>query len=153
MQKPMSRQELSDALGDLGMLSLTLGQTLKVLVVDDDPQAVELIAVRMADLAGTVLRALGGAEAIDMARRELPDAIVLDLLMPDVSGFNVVEELSKDPRTARIPILVMTSKLVTAADRALLGGSGSIIMEKSEFSPDRFSAEVQRALARRKVAP
>jgi len=151
MQKPMSRQELSETLGELGLLPLAQGETLKVLVVDDDPKAVELIALRMADLAGTVLRAYGGGEAIAIARKELPDVIVLDLMMPEVNGFHVVEALSTAPDTARIPILVVTAKQITADDRAQLNGSVSVIMEKCDFSPDRFTAEVRRALSRRKV--
>ena len=93
MQKPISRQELYESLVDLGLFPVSQGQTLKVLVVDDDPKAVELIAVRILGLASTVLRAYGGREAIDTARRELPDLIVLDLMMPDVNGFDVVEAL------------------------------------------------------------
>ena len=66
-----------------------------MLVVDDDPKAVELIALRMLGLASTVLRAYGGREAIEIARRELPDLIVLDLMMPEVNGFDVVEALQR----------------------------------------------------------
>ena len=66
-----------------------------MLVVDDDPNAVELIALRVAGMAGNVLRAYGGREAIEIARRELPDVIVLDLMMPDVNGFDVVAALTK----------------------------------------------------------
>ena len=151
MQKPMSRQELSDSLGELGLLPLADGQTLKVLAVDDDPQAVELIAVRVAGLAGTVIRAYGGREAIALARKELPDVIVLDLMMPEVNGFDVVEALGKDPATARIPILVVTAKRVTAEDRFQLNGAVSVIMEKTAFNHDRFTAEVRRALSGRKA--
>jgi PAS domain S-box-containing protein len=151
MQKPMSRQELSDSLVALGLLPLPQGQTLKVLVIDDDPDAVELIAVRILGLASTVLRAYGGREGIVAARQGLPDVIVLDLMMPDVSGFDVVEALSDDPDTARIPILVVTSKEITADDRAKLIGSVTTIMDKTEFSRDRFTAEVRRAMSGRKV--
>src|SRR5256885_1048715 len=84
MQKPLSRQELYESLVDLGLFPLSQGRPLKVLVVDDDPKAVELIAVRMLGLATTVLRAYGGREAIEVARRELPNLIVLDLMMPEV---------------------------------------------------------------------
>ena len=115
MQKPMSRQELSEALVELGLLPLSHGKSLRVLVVDDDPNAVELVAIRVKDLAGTVLRASGGLEAIAIARRELPDLIVLDLMMPEVNGFDVVHALSEDPDTARIPIMIVTAKTVTAA--------------------------------------
>ncbi|HEV2084184.1 MAG TPA: PAS domain S-box protein, partial [Gemmatimonadales bacterium] len=151
MQKPISRQELYESLVDLGLLPLSQGQTLKVLVVDDDPKAVELIAVRIMGLASTVLRAYGGREAIDVALRELPDVIVLDLMMPEVTGFDVVAALNEHPDTARIPILVVTAKQLTAEDRAKLSGYVTTIMEKAEFDGDRFTAEVRRALSGRQL--
>jgi signal transduction histidine kinase/DNA-binding response OmpR family regulator len=150
MQKPMSRQELAEALVQLGLLPLTLGKTLRVLVVDDDPNAVELVALRVKDLAGTVLRASGGRDAIAIARRELPDLIVLDLMMPDVNGFDVVQALSASRTTASIPIMIVTAKTVTDGDRAKLNGFVTTIVEKDEFSRDRFAAEVRRAMAGRK---
>ena len=101
MQKPISRQELYESLLDLGLFPVAERKPLKVLVVDDDPKAVELIAVRILGLAGTVLRAYGGREAIEVARRELPDLIVLDLMMPDVNGFEVVEALKLQARHRR----------------------------------------------------
>jgi CheY-like chemotaxis protein len=77
--------------------------------------------------------------------------IVLDLMMPDVNGFDVVDALSDQRDTARIPILVVTAKQITSEDRAKLNGSVTTIMEKTEFSRDRFSAEVQRALSGRQA--
>jgi CheY-like chemotaxis protein len=151
MQKPMSRQELSDSLAALGLLPIPQGQALKVLVVDDDADALELIAGRVQDLASTVLRARGGQEGIAAARRELPDVIVLDLMMPEVNGFDVVDALSAQTETARIPILIVTSKEITAEDRTKLNGAVTAIMEKTEFSRDRFTAEVRRAVSRRRV--
>jgi PAS domain S-box-containing protein len=151
MQKPISRQELYQSLIELGLFPLTQGQTLKVLVVDDDPKAVELIAVRIQGLASTVLRAYGGREAIDAAQQELPDLIVLDLMMPDVNGFDVVEALIRRADTARIPILVVTAKRITPEDRAKLNGYVAAIMEKAEFDRDRFAAEVRRAMAGRRL--
>ncbi len=151
MQKPMSRQELSEALVALGLLPLTHGKTLRVLVVDDDPNAVELVALRVQDLAGTVLRAAGGREAIATAQRELPDLIVLDLMMPEVSGFDVVQALNGHLDTARIPIMIVTAKTITSEDRAKLNGFVTTIMEKNEFGHDRFAAEVRRAMSGRKA--
>ena len=151
MQKPISRQALSESLVELGLLPRSQGQTLKVLLVDDDPKAVELIAFRILGLASTVLRAYGGLEAIAVARQEHPDVIVLDLMMPDVNGFDVVAALSEHPDTAHIPILVVTAKQITTEDRALLNGSVTTIMEKGEFNRDRFTAEVQRAMSGRKL--
>jgi PAS domain S-box-containing protein len=153
MQKPVSRQELYESLVDLGLFPVAPGQSLRVLVVDDDPQAVELIAVRVLGRASAVLRAYGGREAIDIARRELPDLIVLDLMMPDVNGFDVVDALKEHPATAGIPILVVTAKQISADDRAKLSGFVAAIMEKAEFDQERFTTEVRRAMSRRpKVA-
>jgi len=152
MQKPMSRQELYESLVDLGLLSVSQDRTLKVLVVDDDPKAVELIAVRLTGLAGTVLRAFGGREAIEIARLELPDLVVLDLMMPEVSGFDVLESLNEQPDTARIPVLVVTAKEITPADRGKLTTLVTTIMDKGSFDADRFALEVQRAMAGRLVA-
>jgi CheY-like chemotaxis protein len=151
LQKPMSRQDLYESLVDLALFPVTPGETLKVLVVDDDPRAVELVAAGMAGLASTVLRAHGGREAIDTARRELPDVIVLDLMMPEVNGFDVVEALKEHPETARIPILVVTAKQITAEDRARLSGYVMTITEKADFDPDRLTAEVRRAMSGRLV--
>jgi CheY-like chemotaxis protein len=108
---------------------------------------VELIAVRMQEWANTVLRAYGGREAIEIARKEMPDLMVLDLMMPEVSGFDVVEALNQDPGTGRIPILVVTAKHVTAADRRRLNGYVTAIMEKAEFDAGRFATEVRRAMS------
>jgi CheY-like chemotaxis protein len=151
MQKPILRQELYESLVDLCLLPILQGQTLKVLVVDDDPKAVELIAVRIVGLASTVLRAHGGREAIDIARRELPNVIILDLMMPDVNGFDVVAALHERADTARIPIIAVTAKQVAAGDRAQLSRYMTTVMEKTEFDPERFTAEVRRAVSGRRL--
>ncbi len=152
MQKPISRQELSDSLVSLGLLPVLDDSQLKILLVDDDPKALELAAVQLEGIASTVLRAPGGREAIDIVRREHPDLIVLDLMMPDVNGFAVVEALQERPDTACIPVLVVTAKQLTAHDRSRLNGYVSAIMEKSNFERDRFTTEIRRAMSGRKCA-
>jgi CheY-like chemotaxis protein len=132
-------------------LPLAHGRAPKVLVVDDDPDAVELVAVRIEDLASEVVRAYSGAEGIAAARLQLPDLIVLDLMMPEMSGFEVVESLSEDASTAGIPVLIVTAKQITADDRASLSGRVTSIMEKTEFSRERFIGEVRRAMSGRRV--
>jgi CheY-like chemotaxis protein len=146
MQLPVSRLELYDALVDLGLSPLVKKNTLKVLVVDDDPKAVELLAIRLQDLASTVLRSFGGRDAIEVARRELPDLIVLDLMMPEVNGFEVVEALRKQPMTARIPVMIVTAVTVGPDERLRLNGYVSTIMGKTGFDGGRFTEEVRRAM-------
>src|SRR3982751_1698031 len=152
MQKPISRQELLESLRDLGLLTVSDGKGYKILVVDDDPKAVEVVALRIDAMGSRVLRAYSGQDAIDMARQELPDVIVLDLMMPEISGFDVVAALSETPETAGIPVLVVTAREITDADRARLTGSVAAIMEKGSFNPEDLTSEVRRAMAGRKVS-
>lgn len=150
LQKPIGRSQLKSALANLGLQSAT-GDTQHVLVVDDDPKAVEVIAVLLPAPEYTVLRAYGGSDAIDIARRTPPDLILLDLMMPQVNGFDVVEALRQDTRTARIPILVVTAREVTADDRVALGnhlGGAIHIVEKARFNRHNFIDEVRHALRR-----
>jgi CheY-like chemotaxis protein len=151
MQKPISRQDLLESLGDLGLLTVAEGRGFKVLVVDDDPKAVEVVAVRIQAMGSTVLRAYNGRDAIDMAREQLPDVIVLDLMMPEVSGFDVVSALNASPKTASIPVIVVTALDVSDAERAQLNGFVTAIMEKASFNPEDLTTEVRRAMAGRLV--
>jgi DNA-binding response OmpR family regulator len=148
LQKPISRAQLKASLDSLG-LHPAEERTHTVLVVDDDPKAVEVIAAFLPAPAYAVVRAYGGSEAITLAQRLRPDLILLDLMMPEVNGFDVVEALQRNTDTARIPILVVTAKQITAQDRAALNSDpGKVIhiVEKAGFDNARFIAEVRRAL-------
>ncbi len=145
LQKPFYREELHAALATLGFASGP-DQPVRVLVADDDPKAVEIVSEYLQHEHYRVLRAYGGQEAIDMARRERPDLIVLDLMMPIVSGFDVVEALKHEPETAWIPILILTAKVITAKDREILNGHILKIVEKAQFNEGRFIGEVRRAI-------
>jgi CheY-like chemotaxis protein len=152
LQKPISRHELREALVDIGMLPLQGGGSRKILIVDDDPAAIALLALHVEGLASTILRANGGLAAIEIARREHPDLILLDLMMPHVSGFDVVAALHEEPETTDIPIVVVTARELDAADRARLNGYVTAIVEKAAFDPRQFGDEVRRAMSGRLAA-
>jgi CheY-like chemotaxis protein len=148
LQKPITRTQLRASLAKLG-LHPAEQHTHMVLIVDDDPRAVEVIAAFLPAPAYAVVRAYGGREAITLARRLHPDLILLDLMMPEVSGFNVVEALQRDMDTARIPILVVTAKSITKRDREALNNDSNRvihIVEKVGFNRIGFLGEVKRAL-------
>jgi signal transduction histidine kinase/CheY-like chemotaxis protein/CHASE3 domain sensor protein len=147
-EKPVSRDELHNAIGKLGLYGSN-GKQVSVLVVDDDPKAVEIIAAHLPEPDFTVLRAYGGHEGIQAAHQHLPELIVLDLMMPEVNGFDVVESLKTNSNTRHIPILVLTAKNISASDRSALNRHVMNIVEKSEFNHGRFTGEVRRALALR----
>ena len=148
LQKPVTRTQLKATLAGLG-LHPAQEHTRTVLVVDDDPKAVEVIAALLPAPDYAVVRAYGGSEAITLAQRLRPDLILLDLVMPCVNGFDVAEALGRNTDTARIPILVVTVKQVTQQERAALNSTPDKVIhvvEKAGFNRSRFIAEVRRAL-------
>jgi CheY-like chemotaxis protein len=152
LQKPVSHAELKNALTAIGLLSASVrptGAPHRVLVVDDDPSAVELMSGYLKHSGYRVSAAYSGADGIALAHSEHPDAILLDLLMPEISGFEVVGALKDDPATAQIPIIVVTSKLLTAEDRNKLNKDVVAILEKAEFRQEMLAAEVRRALQKK----
>jgi CheY-like chemotaxis protein len=149
LEKPTTRQDLLESLVQLGLFPIAHGETLRVLVVDDDPKAVELIALRLLGLASSVERAYGGREALEIARRSRPDLIVLDLMMPEVNGFDVVDALRTHTDTAGIPVIVVTATEVSAEDRRKLNGYVTTILAKTELEVDHFRSEVRRAMSGR----
>ena len=145
LQKPVLPEELAQALSALGLRG-DLDPPRRVLIVDDDPKALEILSVHLQGRGFSVERAHGGGEAIEITRRMPFDLILLDLMMPEVSGFDVAEALRARPDTSAIPILVMTAKRLTDEDRATLARLGARVMEKTAFKPETFIAEVRRAL-------
>jgi CheY-like chemotaxis protein/anti-sigma regulatory factor (Ser/Thr protein kinase) len=138
--KPISSDILR---GTIQRLVRSSRQTATLLAVDDDPLAIELIRASLEPEGYAVLTAAGGAEAISLARQAHPDLIILDLMMPDVNGFAVVEELQGDVSTAEIPIVVLTSKTMTAEDKARLSGRISSVAHKSGFDRGAFLSLVR----------
>jgi CheY-like chemotaxis protein len=114
-----------------------------LLAVDDDPMALELLRASLEPAGYTLLTAGNGAEGLEMARLGQPDLIILDLMMPEMDGFAVVEALRADARTATIPIIVLTSKAMTADEKTVLNGRISHLARKGEFNRTDFLALVR----------
>ncbi len=82
----------------------------RVLVVDDEPEIVALVAYHLAKAGYRVSTAASGADALDLARRERPALIVLDLMLPGMSGFDVLEQLRSDDATRDVAVLMLTAR-------------------------------------------
>ncbi len=80
----------------------------KILVVDDEPDVQEMIKMALEGAGYEVIVANNGQECVDKARNEKPDGIVLDIMMPEMDGFTACKELKHDPKTEKIPILILT---------------------------------------------
>jgi CheY-like chemotaxis protein len=147
--KPVEKNALVAALNNLkDALGIDMP---KVLVVDDEPDAVELVASMIEPSGFEILCAYGGEEGINKSFSEHPDVLILDLMMPDVSGFDVVSRLKMDPETRNIPIIVCTSRDPTSEDIIQLRGDVISVMRKGEFARDELIREIEavKMLARR----
>lgn len=116
----------------------------KILVIDDEE--VSRYLVRQLFTAGDVdvLEAAEAAEGLRCAREEQPNVIVLDLLMPGISGFQVLEQLQADARTAHIPVIVSTSRVLDDTDIAKLKRSDAKLLPKSAFSTGTAAERIRR---------
>jgi signal transduction histidine kinase/CheY-like chemotaxis protein len=143
--KPVSREELMNALQRVSLMQRRQREEVTILAIDDDPMAVELVEAILTGEGFRVLRAHGGEEGLIVAHREVPALIILDLVMPEVDGFAVVERLRANPVTAAIPIIILTSKSLTPDEKERLNGKVAYLARKGEFSRAAF-VELVRGL-------
>ncbi len=119
----------------------------KVLVADDEEDVLDLVSANLKSAGFTVLRAADGAEAIAKARRELPALLVLDLMLPEMSGIEVCKALKGDPATAAIPIIMLTAK-AEEVDRIVGLELGADDYITKPFSPRELVLRVKSVLRR-----
>jgi threonine synthase len=116
----------------------------RVAIVDDTADARRLIR-RILQSQGeyTIFEATNGREALELVKREHPDLLILDLMMPEMDGFAVLDALKNDPNTANIPVIVSTAKELTKDEKDLLQGKIQVLMQKGDFMSDEFLEEVK----------
>ncbi len=143
--KPFTEEELLEAIQRVDGRP----RPLKVLVIDDSEGDRQLIR-RVLESAGGyhILEAANGPEGVALARRERPDLVILDLMMPEMDGFAVVEALREDPSTRSLPILVLTAKALTEEDRRRLNGRIERLLQKAGADPEALLAEILEVVRR-----
>lgn len=145
LEKPVSKGKLLDVLSRVQFSPNKIKKQdgpMKVLVVDDEAQILTLMSDVLGKGGLVVLEANGGQKAIDTAIKEEPDLIVLDLMMPDVSGFDVVDKLKKNSKTRNIPIVIFTAKDLTEEDKDRLQGHIQKVIQKASFKNEDLLNEV-----------
>jgi CheY-like chemotaxis protein len=155
LQKPVAGTELLRAVEALGLTPSNSGESPRVLVVDDDPRAVEQVSKRLEQAGMSVTRAYGGKDALAAMATDSFSAMVLDLMMPEVSGFDVVRELRTQPQTVDFPIVILTAKVLERAERAALERSVHTVLSKEDWEEGKFLQVVRGAIRgalRRKAA-
>ncbi len=117
----------------------------KILIVDDEPDVVEMIANTLVPDGFDVVKAYDGIEALDMVGSERPDLVLLDIMMPMMSGYEVCEQIKSNPQTQHIPVLCITSAHASEA-RAQSQRAGANTLITKPFLPAELVAQVRRYL-------
>ena len=123
----------------------------RILIVEDEPNIIKLISIRLERLGHSINAADNGVAALEIVRASMPDLILLDVMIPVLNGFQVLQQLKADPTTASIPVLMLTAR---GHERDIVagieGGADDYIIKPFSF-PELIS-RVSSALARHGVS-
>ena len=117
----------------------------KILVVDDEPQIVEVIQARLQAQGYDVITGANGQEALTKARSEMPDLIVLDLMLPKMDGYRVGRLLKLDELYKHIPILILSARMESEYQELGLEGGADAFLSKP-FDAEEFVAKIRELL-------
>ncbi|MFW5986059.1 MAG: response regulator, partial [Halanaerobiales bacterium] len=145
LYKPLSREKLQSVADKIKKIGGK--KTAALLAIDDEPLALEIIEEVLGGEGFKVNKAYSGKEGLKKASALEPDAILLDLMMPGMDGFEVINELKADPELREIPIIIVTAKVLTVEDKKRLTDRVYLIANKSELKLDSFKKELEKAVA------
>jgi signal transduction histidine kinase/AraC-like DNA-binding protein len=151
LTKPIEPNELTRAL-DQQQLPDMRGKTVRtILVVDDDQNTMDLHAriVQSHSSSNRVLKAHNGREALELLSQETIDLVLLDLQMPELDGFDVLEAMRENERTHGVPVIVVTGKVLTEEEMARLTRGVTAVLQKGLFSLDETVEHIRAALERK----
>ena len=102
----------------------------KIIIVEDEPDTAEMFAEMMRLSGHHVLKSYGGTPAIALISHEVPDVIVLDVMMPDLSGLEVLRFIRRDPRLEQIPVIVVSAKSLPSDIKDGLDAGANVYLTK-----------------------
>ena len=119
----------------------------RIAIIEDDADARRLLR-RVLQARGDyqIFEAEGGRQGIDLVRQVQPDLVLLDLMMPDVDGFEVLETIRADDELSETRIIVITAKSLTASERRRLSGQIEFLLQKGSFMDDDLLEDILKAL-------
>jgi len=146
INKPVSRNQLLREVVNAGIpIDESLGEMYTILLVDDDPNAINLMSTYLQHDDIELKKAYSGEQAIDMLKQSIPDLIVLDLMMPKVTGFDVVAFMQKN-NLQHVPVVILTAKIITDEDIRQLSGKVKNVIEKYKIDQQGFVGYIESLL-------
>jgi PAS domain S-box-containing protein len=142
LNKPISRDQLAAVLQ-----KHHIGKKISdILVVEDDNATREVLIRMLSNMNYHIEQANNGITALHLMQTCRPDLVILDLMMPEMDGFEFVRQMRKQPEWLDIPVLVLTAKDITLADRLSLAGNVKKIFQKGSYQRNQFLAEIRSLL-------
>jgi DNA-binding response OmpR family regulator len=117
---------------------------MKILIVDDEEAILKMYSIGLAEFE--IISASSGEEALEKARKEQPDLIYLDIIMPKINGLDVLKRLKSDKETAHIPVILLTNlpEEASAAKAKSLGANDYFV--KVDFEPDKLAEKTREII-------
>jgi adenylate cyclase len=144
LTKPVNRAQLSELLARFKNVEAMP----RALVVEDDLDAREMLRRLLVGEGWKVSVAGDGREALDLLTIEQPDLVLLDLMMPEMDGFEFLDEFRKDPKFASTPVIVVTAADLSAEDRRRLDGGVEHILQKATSGQEEFLRHIRQLVGR-----
>ncbi len=145
--KPVRREALLARLATYTFTTKVKERNVRVLVIDDELVARDLVANALRPEGFEVVTAASGREGLALARERQPDLVICDLIMPEMDGFEVVNRLAESDMPKDVPILILTGQDLTAADRERLNGKVAAVMAKDGDPRPALASWLRRAAA------
>jgi signal transduction histidine kinase/DNA-binding response OmpR family regulator len=142
LTKPIDRERLHRVIGRYR----SAARATRILLVEDDPIQRERVGGWLEGQQWIVQEASNGREALARLQQDKPDLILLDLMMPEMDGFAVVASLQKEPAWRDIPVIVITSRDLTASDRDRLNSGVQTVLVKDTFRPTELVERIRRLI-------
>ncbi len=147
LPKPFAREAIALALRN-ALNGTAARAALEVLVIDDDPNVGRLLEDTLRAQGHTVIVARNGTEGLRAASAKAPDVIILDLMMPGMSGFDVLDSLQAGTQTRSIPVIVLTAMELSPSERALLGQGARAVTQKGNVTGGELVRTLETAVGR-----
>lgn len=152
LTKPIEISELTKALDQHWLMTGANRATRTILVVDDEPDTLEMHAriVQAHSASNRVLKARNGREALELLHREIVDLVLLDLQMPEMDGFQVLEAMRVEESTRKVPVIVVTGKILTETEMERLNQGVAAVLAKGLFSIEETIGHISTALEQKR---
>ncbi len=141
--KPVDKATLLKKLEQLSLATKKGKRVVNILCIDDNPEALDMLASILEPAGYNVIKADSGRQGVESAIAYRPDLIILDLMMPEIDGFEIVSALKSNPSTSHMPIIVLTAKDLTIEDRLRLAGKIENFIQKAHFTKEDLLMQIR----------